>query len=524
MHDRGSVANICVASRLVTILFLSLAASACAELTPQMFSDRLRPMEEPPTEQTVAAVEADIATVQWRYLGAVRGLSNLSPRTSTALIGLSAVALFKGLTNGSSKDIAGAGVLGSAIWAYGSTMTSRPRQQVYIAGVAALSCLVSVAKPYDVPAAWTADLTQKSTNVAVEFEKLRAWRERYGHLSETLSEPGVNATQPKECATRVTCPPVAENDSEAMRAEKDAQCKKLLADRTKRCAGGGGRSARQQLPAPELSTAFNQAVEEQGRLERSLLNADRLSGTIAMAGPKLWDQSVQTQLKVSAEVLKTEPDPTAVLATVKNLHQVAGIVAGTGLPAAGSTQGGAEKPTTSFRSLGGGEQQAIRELQSLLTASYQARIALDRKLAEMDARVAAIGRDGDDCQFTPPGASLTISPAAAELLLPLGAEQTFYVSGGTGIPDGYPVGIGSPKVGSLTRGFDDNNRLRFVYKVPADGAVGDKVNIVFKDGSGQITKEVTVTAIAAAVVANNASSAVGAPANNKTKPGDEIPN
>lgn len=495
------VGGISAASRLVTILLLSFVAIGCAALKPQIFSDGLRPSKTPvAVPETFDDVEADIASVQRRYIGAVTDLSNITPSSNAALIGLSAFALFKGLTGGSSKDIAGAGVLGSAIWAYGSTMTSKPRQQIYIAGAAALSCAVSVAKPYDVPDEWLKDLNARASHAAIEFEKLRDWQERHSYLNVSTTERAIPAAPPKdeECKKRQECLQVA-TTNDSFRAANKADCERLRARLEKKCAPRGGRPAVVITPSPQLLAAFKRASDEQNRLGSVLTKADRFIGAIEMAAPNLWDQSVQIQLKVSSEVLKTEPDPNAVLTTVKNLRQTANLLSGRTLGGTGSLQSGILDTSQKARGLSPAEDSAITALEGILISSYRARVQLERMVAEMEAKIAKVTHGIDDCKFTAPAQVLTIIPSADELQVPLGEPQTFFVSGGSGSPIVEPVGIGGAKIGNYTYTYEPG-RLRFVYTVPTaeqGGKAGDKIVLTFKDGSGELSAQVTVTASAA---------------------------
>jgi len=330
-HELGCVARPrrCIARaargfaslRVLAALSLALTLGACAELRPQMFSDRLAPSSKTPLPaatagETISVADAkkDIESVQRKYLSAVTDLSALSPRTNAALIGLSAVALYKGLTGGSTEAIAGLGVLGSGVWAYGTTMASKPRQLVYLEGARALSCVVTVAEPYNVDKPWVTDLQAKTEAVATQSDELRKWLDKYAELKQSRSQPAVAGSRPADCGSPPQCATTGVSEALAQ------ACRDEHAEFNRRCAVRGGSPARRITPAPEVLDAFKQAEDEQGRLQRAMSNADSLVGTLRMAGPKLYEQSVRIQLLVSAEVLKTEPDPASVLATLKNLN------------------------------------------------------------------------------------------------------------------------------------------------------------------------------------------------------------
>lgn len=485
-----------VCAALITVL------AGCSTLSPQIFSDRLLESKAAPTAapKTVDEAKVEIEQVQRRYLTAVSNLSKVQPRVSAALIGLSSFALFKALTGGSTDDIAAAGVAGSAAWAYGTTMTSRPRQLVYIEGARALSCTVTAAEPYNKDAAWLKDLGDRSRAAATLLEELRAWRDANAELVETeitRETPG----RPAACASaRPQCDEGAAGAT-GEAAEIANECKKLHSNWDRMCAQRATRIIA-HTAAPEMDKGFNQAVEEMKRLERVLAGADELTGKLEMAGPKLWEQAVGIQLKVSAEVLKTEPDPTAVLATVKNLRQVAGTIGGTDFaPPAGEAQAGA---TIEPRALDARQRTALAQLRDLLSRSFAARIALERMLAHIDARVAAAGSALRQCEFTPPGFALTVHPAAEELQVAIGGEQQFFVSGGSGVPIGRAVGLGGAQAGSLVRDVDAGGSVRFTYRPPQGAGSGNRVSIQFTDGSGQASHFVTVVATGGSATTSDA--------------------
>ena len=134
----------------------ALLLMGCSSLSPYIFSERLivRPsaggsytVVEKKEPLTLEEAYTDAAWMQARYTTAVQDQGNATPQLSAWLIGLSAATLFKGLTSPNSHDIAGAGVVGSASWALGSTLLSRPRLDVYRAGIEALGCAMATVEP-----------------------------------------------------------------------------------------------------------------------------------------------------------------------------------------------------------------------------------------------------------------------------------------------------------------------------------------------------------------------------------------
>lgn len=408
IQDRRPIASgPLVALRFVTILWATLSLGGCAALSPQVFSDSLRPARnelankgkkekenETGIPKDFAGVENDILSVQRRYIGSVTSLSQLSAGTSAALIGISAFGLFKGLTDGSSKDIAAAGVLGSATWAAGATLTSKPRQKIYLAGAAALGCAVSAAKPYDKSTAWQEELNKYLKAAALQFERLRNWQEKYAALNTTVTLDTIPATTPQteECKKPVECP---ELNSTSLRVQATKACELLRADWQKKCAPRGGRKAATVPPSSEFTSAYQRAWEEQARVGKTLVIARETSATVRDAASDLWNRSLQIQTEVSREVLSTEPDPDTVLNTVKNLS--AKIIPP---PSAGKAQSGTETAKAGLREPSPQEQKAIAELEAILIASAEARVNVESKVAETQP-----SRDNQGisaCKFAPP--------------------------------------------------------------------------------------------------------------------------
>jgi hypothetical protein len=501
--------------------------SGCAALSPQIFSDRLSPplMQSGPsavnttqvTVPTVASARDDVESVQKKYARAIQDLSNITPRTSAALIGLSAAALYKGLTGGSTKGIAALGVLGSGIWAYGATMTSQPRQRVYGEGIRALSCAVTAASPYDRDSTWIAELKDEIKGTALAFEDLREWQETYADLNTPQTIPGTKAPARSEDCTNATiqnsCKSIDPGSPSASNEKLLQECGELK-DRCKSVAG----TKDKVVAAPkEITDAVQRAKDEQARLALAISNGRTLQGTLEVAGSTLQDRSTEIQVKVSAEVLKTEPDPTAVLATLKNLKQVASAVSGVTLTAppvngqtgAGGAQGAKTSPPSSEPALAQTHESeikaAVEDLRKRLKSSYTARVLLESRLAEVDGSIRKVNRALDQCEFTAPGGiALVVSPSATSIELPLGSSQSFTVSGGTGVPLASVNGVAGAKVSALPEPRVDRGTFNFIYTAPADGHVGDQAIVMFTDASHQGAHEVTLTATAAALPSDKA--------------------
>lgn len=540
-----AVSNKCLSPRFLLNLIACLLPAACAELSPQKFSDRLSPPHQAgqpssPAAKlavpTVAEARADVESVQRKYTRGIERLSNITPQTSAAMIGLSAVALYKGLTSGSTKGIAALGVGGSGIWAYGATMTSQPRQRVYGEGVRALSCAVTAASPYDRDETWRTGLNTEISEAASAFEDLRDWQEKYAHLNTARTMPGKKAAPASaECKAKKQlqlsdCGKADPSASSISEANRLAACSDEIAARAKICKSGGDTPDKVINPPQALTNAFKRVSDEQVRLAQAIANGRSLQGAIDIAGTALQDRSTDIQIKVSTELLKTEPDPTAVLATLKNLKQVAAVVAGTPLPVpganvaqtgAGQVQSGSLRPAPSPEESAAAieVQRALDDLEERLRDSTAKRVHLESRLAVVNGSIQKINRTLEQCEFTAPGAvALVVSPSATDINVPLGHSQSFTVSGGTGIPLGSVNSVAGAKMGNFPDPKIERGTFNFSYEVPTDAQVGDQVIVMFTDASHQGLHEVTITATAA----KPAPASTPAPAN-QPLPGDIPP-
>ena len=146
--------------------------NACSTLTPQIFAESLytqQPLAAANSAGTAASATrasagtgtvpisralAEAENVQRQYVSAVKDLSEVGTGTSAALIALGALGVLKAVTHPTSNDLVVLGLLGSATYAYGTTMTSKPRQLLFLSGAEALTCAITATRPYDLPANW----------------------------------------------------------------------------------------------------------------------------------------------------------------------------------------------------------------------------------------------------------------------------------------------------------------------------------------------------------------------------------
>jgi len=477
-----------------------LLGCGCSSLTPQIFSDRLiaEPASDAGTDVTKKGppatfdeAYADAALVQRRYVTAVRDQGNATPALSAGLIGLSAVTLFKAVTGANTRDMAGAGVLGAAAWAYGTNTDSKARRDVYRAGAEALSCAMlaveplrkgqtSLGKATDTASENT--LYGRSAAVRLALSNLSALREQHAALKQPLLV--ATAAEPQKC-TRQKVPAACAIPGGATadeRAALEAACKRQPPRIEQRCTPGRPAGTREVAANPAVLTAFASADTEAKAAQRELRAAQRVIGMLEEAGPALWKKSVQIQLSVSTEVEKTVPDLASVLAAGQGMRSVAlGI---TGLeafkPPEAKVPVGAAEGEEDVRALASNDREALAALDAAVAALRQARTRLDDLVSgSVGAGHADVRKALNECSVKLTGVKLLVTPAGDNISVALGATQSFFVSGGTGAPSGAIVS--GAKVGPLPMRID-GGQIFFDYK--AEGvAAGDSVILRFTDGA-----------------------------------------
>ena len=557
-----------VRRRSVTVTLLCSVAllNACSTLTPQIFAESLYTQQPlgavSPASTTASGVQAsarsgtvtvsralaEAENVQRQYVSAVKDLSEVGTGSSAALLALGTLGLLKAVSNPNSKDLLALGILGSATYAYGTTMTSKPRQLLFLSGAEALTCAITATRPYDLPDNWlrpsastqgavsTAACTKPSADGAsaaltdlsllgrtqqAECARLALDRAMDGlrpfaHDLRILVTVGRPAPPRCSNARFPSCPPQPASAS-ADQLKLGRICEQRVAVQRDECAGTSERD-RTETAHPDVRLAM-------ARIDKMRRHLSAMAGTaraqIAVAegaGNALWDRTVTLQLKVAAEVLKTEPDLSAVLATTQGLK--AGAFALTGAPALGPAQaasapsaaafsGAANAKAESDRSAGKRRNEpwvvpqnrpniqldaADKALDDAASASSQ----LYEPLAELRERVRAAGTKLTRCSSTLPQAQLSLSPDIETLDLAAGASATFYVSGGTGVPRGSVAPVGQTQTGKLERALDEQGRFRFVYTAPAKPTAGGHDVLSFTDGAGALHRDVSITASAAA--------------------------
>lgn len=527
------------AAQRAVALLCAVSVTSCSTLQPQVFSQELAPPAAPSGRSfgnnedalTPSAAEAAIAAaaaasappanppqlpvetaiqqaeaLQRLYVKAVLDQSGLNAGSSAALISLSALALLKGVTHPSGKDLAAMGVVGSGLYAYSTTMTSKPRQLAYLAGVETLNCAVAASRPYVLPPGFLTAIKPDTTPDDSLAGRILVAEKQARVLSGLIEQlTALNATRViTEPERKGTCPSPTPplpakpsgTDPDRLRAYNDR-----VAQRTREQAACAGRAAttQERRPSPEIGHMIGQLQAQRRHLHALIAQAQKQVVVFGNAGNALRQVTVDTQLSVAREVLKTEPDAAAVLKAAQAMRGTAFTIsaapafkpaapASAASAAASGQAAGSDAKTPKVlapvyddppASLLGQARQAI---QDALETGDQ----ITGQLENLNQRLRLTRTPLERCGQSSSGAVLTLSPDVNEMDLAPGASQNFNVSGGTGSPQ-------AKTVAGLTRNLDGS----FTFKMPASTEPGSTVTLTFSDASGKLTREVTIKAVAA---------------------------
>jgi hypothetical protein len=454
-----------------------------------------------PVETAIQQAEA----LQRLYVKAVRDHSGLNAGSSAALISLSALALLKGVTNPNGKDLAAMGVVGSGLYAYSTTMTSKPRQLAYLAGVETLNCAVAASRPYVLPPGFLTatppdikpdnSLTGRMGQAEEQARSLSALIERLSakNVTRVVTEPEQKSTCPSPTPPMPAKP--AGTDPDRLRAYNDRVSK-----RTRELAACAGRAATTQewRPSPDIAHMIGQLQVQRRHLHELIAQARKQMVVFGNAGNALYQVTVETQLSVAREVLKTEPDAAAVLKAAQAMRGTAFTISAapalkpaapaSAASAAASAQAdgsGSRRPTVLTPVYEAPPIELLREARSVIQAALETGDRITGQLESLNQRLRLTRTPLERCGQSLGGAVLTLSPDVSELELAPGSSQIFNVAGGTGAAQ-------AKTVAGLTRNLDGS----FTYKMPANTEPGSTVTLTFTDGAGKLTREVMIKAVA----------------------------
>lgn len=475
------------------IVLLTVIVAGCSIMSPHIFSERMKSRSGAGEHVSLDEAYADVADLQRRYVAAIEEQGNAPPKLSAALIALTGWAAYNGITSPTTRGLAKAGIAGAMGYAASSTLLSRERLDVYRAGVEALSCAMLAVEPMRAGSRYLGDPSDDASKYTVYGSKieveerseiLQAVIDKHSALGEAQTQtaargvrfaPGAAATTAKNCET-------IQNLSATERLVQINRCKKNATKTTV------GRSSTQTVFAPrELLVALQAAEREQSRAQASVQAAENVVKALAAAGPALLHKSLAIQLAVSAEVDKTIPDPAAALRAAQGMPDVAAAISGLDFAAEAKAraQGGDEHHQT----LTDKYRVPIKELQAATKKLAEARLKLDALVLPFTGVTEQGTREAlNSCSVRTTGIDLKVSPVGDNIPIAQGKTAVFFVAGGSGAPSAQVmIGPKAPMPLHVEGGL-----FRFEYPAPASALPGEAVVLRFSDGTGTVSRFVTL--------------------------------
>lgn len=465
-----------------------LPLAACTTASPYEFSPCVRGggatdecRAEPDLEARWKQAEADTRDARARYVRRLEELGSVTPTVGRLMLALGTFGLLRGINASGSGDIPRAAVLGTAAYGYGALAASPPREQVYIAGIEALSCALAAAEPLG------RAIPQLGNSVA-DADSLRGRRARagieLGELIETVRElrpwlqpVSQEAPVPAQCrGPAPSCVPAQQPDA----LSRDA-CAGALAEWQQRCRGAGAKTV--LMPSLRVEAVHEAAKGEQDAIAATLKAADETMRLVESAPGDLLARSAMIQSAVAKEVQRTAPDLNAVSSAVAHVKRD-GTQTAPSVPLPPSDSN-AESRSMKRQHPDATAEAALERAEHRLRQARNARLRLAVVLDDIAARTAGAEEGLGQCSLRVPGVTLDVVPADTALSVKVGGKLIFDVGGGTGVPTASAL-IGTVS-GRLVEG-----RLRFEYQAPAQAPDGPDT-ITFRDGALQARHEVKVT-------------------------------
>lgn len=565
-----------------------LIPSACTTISPVIISQELVLEQTDPQHSPAGpsdgefygelpAVIARVNRLRMRYLDAVSSETTLSNLISAALIPLSAVAMYRGITSSSDSTqnwLAAAGLTGAAAYAYGTTFTAKPRQLIYLAGADALGCASLAARPYLYRRDEIEALGVRRAEVAAPVSPAPVGPAVVGSavVSPALVGPAVAspdgdgaaaaahaAKSAADAAPPMPAPAAANRDSDpnggtrpalltslasARRAlgiyEQEiaainasvaswpavgsARCgkkkveiaantaavdEKVLRSRASRASDA---QYEQCLKSPDSRAvardrAGRELVRQQSaaaslladKVRRLIGRGEDLLARIRLAPAQLTGKAREIQSQVAVEVIKTQPDLTAIFAVTDALRNNAFRFSGARslAPATPGTPSGVAKsqagdgpraaPSDAATRAADEMQQAGRELVSRT-------VDLQHWLEQADMlsrQVAGLAK----CRFNAAAgnALLTLNPDSDEIHIGAGESFSWVVSGGSGAPRAVLVGAAVSGAEVSVTGMNGLQVVTLKMPTPPLTAAPDfDFSLLIADGNGTARREVRV--------------------------------
>lgn len=434
MGGRGAPKMRTVAGGLV----LACALAACSSWMPPAFSPALSSDAActrfvgtagqgpaPAAADQESALERqvrDVEAARRTYLHVARCLTQDSSLGTAGLLGLSSLALFKGVTAPHPKDMAGLGAVGGFAYLNSSgDAGARQRRDVYYRGADALGCALKAAEPYRLSAVDGRDDVDGLAEQALQARNGLLVPER--SLRTEAARPALERIAGKPAAAgceriaRRRCEDPGSSASPGERAAYEA-CAVI----ERRCAAGPA-STLSKTEHPSVKLLLADITKARDDIDRLLADANVLQGAIDVSARSLESQSALIQTAVARELDKTYPDPEAVLKSVGSLKAVAFNVTkapafGDSAPAAttgAAAAGQAHSDLAAARSVKELPQAEYTEAREALREALDAGARLRRGLQRVHQRVAAVSTELRSCGLAAAAApAAPTAPAAPE--------------------------------------------------------------------------------------------------------------
>jgi len=393
----------------------------------------------------------------WRraYVRAAAEHSKARNVTAAIILPLTAVSLFYGITDhGSGDRITRMALGGSMLYTGTEFLTSKPRQQLYLAGARALTCAIVATRPYLVTEEWERAFNQKR---GVLDDKLIALARANAALGSAIDM--AESVDPADSQVKV-----------AKRIH--TQASQALTE---------GRALAQQ--AGSASMAFQQ-------IGHALLGAVR----------SITD-------RVDQELPKTEPDLESLKSLNAGMEGLATTLAGSAWPKPPSEEpasGDFEDAATEQRQVSGrgvipsairrerlkdAQRQVVDAQAELAAAGERLRTDLSTisKLEEATQRLPSCVPADVGVQFTmtPPGDVLTINK---------GKTAVVFASGGAGVP-GYQLSGSNTNAVTIAPNAQRKELLSLTITAVAVTPEGGEPILSVTDGSGLQRRDVRLQVI-----------------------------
>jgi hypothetical protein len=349
-------------------------------------------------------------------------------------IPLGVAAMFQGaLGTGSARSIAALGLGGAGAYAVAQNFTAAPREQVYLAGAKSLTCARKAFAPFESPLA------------AMELQQ------------------AIDA-QRTNLATLV-------------RARTEAQ---------ERSTG-----------SVESERLLNHALEVENYAKDTLTDALRLRRGMDELGTQFCVAIKEIGISVAVEARKADPEPAAVLASIKLLPQLQTAISSRPLPTPPpvvpntmvARDGGLRTDSFAARSDNGTQTN----LMQAIAAAAESSAALATQVAAAASPAQSISSAGD-CAAPQLQISLGVTPDVSAVSLVEKARHRFTIRSQVGFPT-FSIDGGSP--GAVT-GALLIEAGQTVLELTANTVTGSAPAVLtIRDGSGSLSKSISVTVTAA---------------------------